>query len=109
MKKTSTKPAKTTAAKETTAPVNQGYATFGIQGTVQSVYEGEAYDYARVRVYANGYYTDYNVACEKSVGIEAGDKCTFEGTISVYYDRNKNRYNTNYTANHVEPVETLFG
>ena len=66
-------------------------------------------DYARVRVYANGYYTDYNIACDKSIGVEEGDKCTFEGTISVFYDRNKGKYNTNYTANTVEEVETLFG
>ena len=107
MKKTNTKVAKTDKKNET--PENQGYATFGIQGVVQSVYEGEMYDYARVRVYANGYYTDFNVACDKSFGIEEGDKCTFEGTISVFFDRNKNRYNTNYTANTIEEVETLFG
>lgn len=87
-------------------PENQGYATFAIQGVVQSVFEGKNADYARVRVYKGGYYTDYNVAVNKEIGIEEGDKVTCEGAIDVY--QNNGKYNTAYTANSVEETDTLF-
>lgn len=83
---------------------NEGFATFTIAGTVESVYDGKKADYARIRVTRDEWYTDFNVGISKNVGIEAGDKVQVSGNINVFYDRDSGTYRTTYSAESVKEI-----
>lgn len=75
----------TQAAAPTTA-ATQDKATFTITGTLDSVYTGKKYNYAKVKVQkSNGFYDLYNVQCSLNHDFpDDGQQITLTGYINKY-------------------------
>lgn len=68
-------------------PVTNNQATASITGILDSVYEGNKYDYAKIKVYHDydEYYDLFNVACGKDFELpDDGEEVTLLCNIKTY-------------------------
>ena len=81
-------------------------AEFTIIGTVIKIYHGKTADYATVKVQPDpeDYYDTFRVALPKEYGIEENDTCTFTGTITTFFDREKKAQQINFNATTCTPL-----
>lgn len=105
----------TTTKKNTNAPAPVAtavnLATFTMMGTIADVYDGKKYNYITINVDSENinpktgkpYYNTFRVACEKSIALPFDEApATVSGTISSFFDRDKQRTDISFYAESVE-------
>lgn len=103
----------TTAKKNTSAPVATGknLATFELVGVIADVYEGKKYNYVTFNVDSENinpktnkpYYNTFRIVCNKSLALPFDETpATIEGTISSFFDRDKQRLEFSFYAQSVD-------
>lgn len=103
----------TTTKKNTTAPVATAVnlATFEMTGTISDVYDGKKYNYVTLNVDSENinpntnkpYYNTFRIACDKSIALPFDEApATIKGTISSFFDRDKQRTEISFYAQSVD-------
>lgn len=78
-------------------------ASFTLTGEVTEIYNGaKQNDYVTVKVNLGEYYDLFRVICDKSAGVEVGDKCVFSGTVSTFWNKEKKVTNYNFYAENIK-------
>lgn len=101
----------TTAKKNTNTPAPaataENLATFKMVGIISDVYDGKKYNYVTFNVDSENinprtnkpYYNTFRIACDKTLALPFDEApATISGTISSFFDRDKQRTETSFYA-----------
>lgn len=98
---------KNTTEKKTINPPAVNLATFAMTGIIADVYDGKKYNYVTFNVDSENinpktnkpYYNTFCIACDKSLALPFDEApATIRGTISSFFDRDKQRTDISFYA-----------